>query len=198
MTRHSALGPSGPLSGTLGPSGPLSGTLGPSGPLSGTLLAAIGAVILVVGLSACDTGGDGTASPGSTASSPATTAPPMPAVLDLLPGLCTARDRAASDVNSARVTFYAQSHDPLHTIARDLEPIDRALAARLLEAKQAVEADLNTVPAESNTVPADANTVPADATAVPTAPTLVADLDFLIVVTAQSLERLSIAGEQCA
>jgi len=56
-------------------------------------------------------------------------------------GLCQARAEAASDPKAARATFFDRSHQGLHAIARELEGVDRAAAARLLEAKQAVEAD---------------------------------------------------------
>jgi hypothetical protein len=55
--------------------------------------------------------------------------------------LCTARDQARSDVKQANTTFYDRSHDALHTLARALDPVDRAAAARLLEDKERVETD---------------------------------------------------------
>ncbi|HYX43402.1 MAG TPA: hypothetical protein VE760_00055 [Acidimicrobiales bacterium] len=91
-------------------------------------------------------------------------------------GLCAARSVAASDVNSARSTFYDRSHDPLHSIARDLEPVDRALAARLLEAKEAVESDLR-----PDRPP----------------PSFGPDLDRLVEVTGQALARLSLPVPRC-
>jgi hypothetical protein len=56
-------------------------------------------------------------------------------------GLCRAKTQAATDPQAARVTFFDRSHQAIHTIARALEAVDRPLAARLLEAKQTVEAD---------------------------------------------------------
>ena len=56
-------------------------------------------------------------------------------------GLCEAARQAATDVDAARTTFFGRSHEALHLIARGLEEKDRADSARLLEAKQKVEAD---------------------------------------------------------
>jgi hypothetical protein len=47
----------------------------------------------------------------------------------------------------ARALFFDRSHEALHTVARALEPVDRAQAATLLEAKQKVESELTTPPA---------------------------------------------------
>jgi hypothetical protein len=79
-------------------------------------------------------------------------------------------------VKAARTTFYDRSHEPLHTIARALEPVDRPLAGRLFEAKEAVEADLSS-PSR--------------------APTLSRDLDRLLEVTRASLHRLSVDAPSC-
>lgn len=52
--------------------------------------------------------------------------------------LCAA---AAADTATAARDAFGAAHDQLHRLARDLQEIDeRAAAARLLEAKQAVEA----------------------------------------------------------
>ncbi len=93
-----------------------------------------------------------------------------------LQGLCLARSQAQGDSNPVRATFYDRSHEALHTIARELEASDRSLAARLLEAKEAVEADVN---------------------AQPPAPALATDLDHLIDVTRQGLSRLSVPAGLC-
>lgn len=103
---------------------------------------------------------------------------PVSRLREAAAGLCTARHQAgAGDVNTARATFYDRSHDALHTLARALEPADRALAARLLEAKQRVESDL-----AGGTPPTD----------------LAADLDRLSEVTGAGLVRLSIDPPPCA
>ena len=135
--------------------------------------AAVAAVAAgVLALVGC--GGDDPSVPPTTA--PATTAPrPSPYRAAFL-GLCAARASSGTDVNSARATFYDRSHDPLHSIARDLEPVDRALAARLLQAKEAVESGL---------CPDRAR------------PTLGPDLDRLVEVTGQALTRLSLPAPPC-
>lgn len=58
-------------------------------------------------------------------------------------GLCDAQAAAAAgDAASARSAFFNFSHQALHDLARRLEDGHRDEAARLLLAKQAVEADL--------------------------------------------------------
>ena len=61
-------------------------------------------------------------------------------------GVCRAAREAEADPAAARLTFFAESHDGLHTIARALEDLDRKKAADLLVAKQAVEADFSAAP----------------------------------------------------
>ena len=55
--------------------------------------------------------------------------------------LCQTRAQAAQPV-AARDTFLDLIHQPLHELAADAARTDRAAAARLLEAKQALERDL--------------------------------------------------------
>jgi len=55
--------------------------------------------------------------------------------------LCDARRQAGTTVPTARQTFYDRSHDAMHELARRAEQADRPAAARLLEAKNAVELD---------------------------------------------------------
>lgn len=63
-------------------------------------------------------------------------------LVSIAAGICDAAQLAGSDLNSARATFFGQSHEGLHLIARGLEEEDdRAASAALLEAKQKVEAD---------------------------------------------------------
>ena len=136
---------------------------------------AMAAAALVVGLGACGRGG-------STASLPTVAGAPTGSLTDgaelgaAVEGLCLVRAQARSDVKAARTTFYDRSHDRLHTLARDLEPVDRALAARLLEANEAFEADVN---------------------AEPPRPMLAADLDRLVAVATQGLSRLSLPAPRC-
>jgi len=55
-------------------------------------------------------------------------------------GLCDAQVHAfEANVRRAAAVFDAESHAFLHELAADLEDIDRAAAANLLEAKQRVE-----------------------------------------------------------
>ncbi len=49
---------------------------------------------------------------------------------------------AAARPERARELFFDRSHDALHTVARDLEDVDRSQAAQLLEAKERVESEL--------------------------------------------------------
>lgn len=95
---------------------------------------------------------------------------------DAATALCTARDQARTDVKKARTTFYDRSHDALHDIARDLDPVDRATSGRLLEAKQQVETGL------------DADPPPAG---------LVDDLQRLADVTRAGLARLDVDVPPC-
>ena len=58
-------------------------------------------------------------------------------------GLCRTAD-VADDPTAAREIFYDTVHQPLHQLADDTTAEDRAAAAALLEAKQRVEATLDT------------------------------------------------------
>ena len=79
-------------------------------------------------------------------------------------GLCAARHAAAGgDVGASRRVFANRSHHALHELAATAGQHDRVSAARLLEAKEAVERDL----AQSS-------------------PELVRDLDRLISATARA------------
>ena len=95
---------------------------------------------------------------------------------DAAEALCTARDQARADVKQANSTFYDRSHDDLHTIARALDPVDRPAAARLLEDKERVEADLRANASGSE---------------------LAASLDALARSTRTGLDALSITVAPC-
>ena len=129
---------------------------------------AVAAFSLVVAVAACG-GGDGD---GSTAETVAGV--PAAGMEDAVLGLCETRDTAATDVQSARTSFYDRSHEPLHALAGALEPVDRPLAARLLEAKEAVEAGLASG-----------------------SPALTADVDRLLEATRAGLVRLSAPSPGC-
>ena len=128
------------------------------------------AVVLALALVGCSDDGSGAPAPTTLAILPAGQ------VEEAVAGLCQARAEADTDVNAARTTFYDRSHEPLHGIARALEPVDRPLVTGLLEAKVAVETDLG---------------------ARTPAPTLTADLDRLLELTRASLARLSVASPPC-
>lgn len=61
-------------------------------------------------------------------------------------GLCQARARAG-EPDQARRAFFDNAHQPIHELAAAAAAGDRVAAARLLEAKQAVEGDLAGDPA---------------------------------------------------
>jgi hypothetical protein len=92
-------------------------------------------------------------------------------------GICDAAQLAGRSIDSARATFYGQSHEGLHLIARGLEALDRAAAATLLEAKQKVESDfLDRRPASQ----------------------LTDDLRRLADVTRSSLARFEVTADACS
>ncbi len=71
----------------------------------------------------------------------------------LLPGLCrTAAAVSGGDVAGASRMFTDNVHGPLHDIANEAAALDRATAARLLEAKQAVELGFERSPADPATL----------------------------------------------
>lgn len=65
------------------------------------------------------------------------------ALVDAHAALC----EAAAEPDAARRLFFDRAHEQLHTVARALEDIDRALAAQLLQAKERVESELPNLPA---------------------------------------------------
>jgi hypothetical protein len=91
--------------------------------------------------------------------------------------LCETRSLAGEDVEEARRQFYGTVHSPLHDIARKAEEADRAVAARMLEAKNDVEQSFNTsAPAEETT----------------------AALDRLLARTAEALNSIEVTTSGCA
>lgn len=90
--------------------------------------------------------------------------------------LCETRSLAGGDVEEARGQFYSKVHSPLHDIARKAEEADRAVAARMLEAKNDVEQSFNT------SAPADATT---------------AALDRLLTRTAEALNSIGVTTSSC-
>ena len=106
-------------------------------------------LVAVVILAGCGNGGRQAAATSTTRQDPpsptTTSGPPDPVVAELCAVLDTAR---AGDVEEVRATF---DHGPLHTLAEEVIELDRAVAATLLVAKEAVESDL----AAPDTPPAD-------------------------------------------
>jgi hypothetical protein len=89
--------------------------------------------------------------------------------------LCDAKDAAGRDPEEARMVFFDRAHDPLHDIAAAAEEVDRSSAARLLEAKQTVEADLDGM----------------------AGPELASDLGALVAATRDALKQLSVSVAGC-
>jgi len=129
------------------------------------------AATLMLAVSAC--GGSGGASPTARSTTSTAVAASLVSAVD---GLCLARSQVDADPTAVRATFYDRSHDPLHTIARQLEAVDRTVAARLLEAKETVETDVSSQPIAASSA---------------------ADLDHLIDVATQGLARLSVPVRSC-
>ena len=102
---------------------------------------------------------------------------PVAHMTDALANLCAARDEAPDRPQAAEARFFDRSHTTLHLIARAVEDVDRPLAARLLEAKQKVEADFSGL-ASGDRV--------AD------------DLGPLVTVTTEALDRLAVPLPPCA
>lgn len=98
--------------------------------------------LLLAGALLAGCGDDGDGGGGTTARSraPAAASPGSPSVEVVAGGLCDALAAAeAGDLAGARDMF---DHGPLHDLADAVIDIDRGVAARLLEAKEAVESDL--------------------------------------------------------
>jgi hypothetical protein len=91
----------------------------------------IATLVLVTGVTACNGGSDRSDGYQSAAS-----------------GLCEASARGEEgDIEGAEAQFYNTVHQPLHDLAAEVSEVDRVIAARLLEAKEAVESGFETDPA---------------------------------------------------
>ena len=95
---------------------------------------------------------------------------------DIVTALCEARDDIGRDAGATEAIFFDRAHDRLHDLARDAAELDRSVAARLLEAKQNVEADLDEAPSRR---------------------VLTDDFDALIDSTRRALEVASGAAPNC-
>ena len=65
-------------------------------------------------------------------------------LLTIATGICDAARQAPGNIDTARQTFFGQSHDGIHLIARGLQDKDRDASATLLQAKQKVEEKIGT------------------------------------------------------
>ena len=136
--------------------------------------AVIAVAATVVLLEGC--GGSGSSPAGGPAptSAPSTTGHSLEGLAD---GVCgVARQARAGDPAAARALFVGRVHEDLHQLADELSEMDRAVAARVLEAKQRVEDDL------------DRPVAPPD---------LGSDADELVAATGEGLRRLGLAVEEC-
>jgi hypothetical protein len=135
-------------------------------------------VVLAVAVAPPLTACGGTRPTTETASPPtSTTTPGGHALAGLGDGVCAfARQARAGDAASARTSFFGPVHDDLHQLADELSDTDRPAAGRLLEAKQRVESDL-----QSLETPGD----------------LEASADELVLATADGLRRLGVTVQEC-
>lgn len=91
----------------------------------------IALLVLVTGVTACGGGSDQSDGYQSAAS-----------------GLCEASAGVDDgDIEGAESQFYDAVHQPLHDLAAEVSEVDRVIAARLLEAKEAVESGFDGEPA---------------------------------------------------
>jgi hypothetical protein len=121
---------------------------------------------LAVLATACAGNGDADDRTITVAGQPVAVAP----LVDAHAALC----QAAAEPDAARRHFFDRAHEPLHTVARALEDVDRARAAQLLQAKERVESELQNPP-----------------------PTLPDDLRRLAGVYRDGLGRLAITAPPC-
>ena len=98
------------------------------------MLTRAAAVTLLAAAMACARSGDG--------GPDRTTMDGQPVAVATLVEAHAALCQAASRPDEARALFFDRAHDPLHSVARALDGVDRPQAATLLEAKETVESDL--------------------------------------------------------
>jgi hypothetical protein len=135
-------------------------------------LLAIAVLAAVVPIAACASGGK----PAPVVVAMAGETVPTTRLVTIAGGICDAAREAPGDISAARQTFFGQSHDGIHLIARGLQEKDRDASATLLEAKQKVEADF-LAPAPG--------------------PQVAADLRALAAVTRSSLARFKVSADAC-
>lgn len=102
---------------------------------------------------------------------------PAAEVIAAVDALCRATEQSSADRAAAASAFTDRAHDRLHDLAAALEGVDRSAAARLLVAKQRVEAALD----------ADADNA-----------ALQGDLQMLTAESAAALDRLGLEAPECA
>ena len=95
---------------------------------------------------------------------------------DAVSALCTARNSADDNPESAYTNFIERAHIPLHIIVAAVEDEDRELAGRILELKTAVEEEF---------------------VGTPDGEKLVEDLQALLEVTVEALNLLKIEATAC-
>ena len=91
-------------------------------------------------------------------------------------GLCETRSLVEADPAGARDLFYGEVHSPLHDIARRAQEADRAVAARMLEAKNDTEQAFNTSAPPAGTAAA---------------------LDRLLTSTEEALRSIAVTPSAC-
>lgn len=77
------------------------------------------------------------------------------AYVGVVTGLCEAAAAAATEPEDAERIFQDQVHVPLHELAAEVGEADRAVAARLLEAKDSVESALEAPPIRADALEDD-------------------------------------------
>jgi len=137
-------------------------------PTSGAVAAIVAALVLV----SC--GSDGEMGPASP--SGALGAVSQEAADRAVSGLCEIRTTHAKDRDAANRVFYDRSHEELHVIAAATQDEDPAVAGRLLQAKERVEADL-----APKRLPGG----------------FVRDLDALIAATRETLGTIGLEAPRC-
>lgn len=128
-------------------------------------------------LAACGGSGGGGSTPAPSGPSGALGVVTVAAARVAVEGLCAMRTTFANDIEKANGVFYDQTHEELHVIAAATEEKDRTVAARLLQAKEKVEADLTDLQVPD---------------------TFVEDVDALLSATQDALRTIGVSVPGCA
>lgn len=132
------------------------------------MLRALGVLATVALLTSCSGSGAGDGAAKTVTIGGETVA--VARLVDAHAALC----EAAKQPESARRLFFDRSHEAMHTVARALDPVDRAQEGALLQGKEKVEAELAVSP-----------------------PSLPEDLLKLADIYRAGLGRLAIAAPPC-